>query len=203
MFSLGTSAAEPYVSIGWTSIEGAPGGGRYSPLAEINRDNVAELEVAWTYRHGDQKSGGFLPDKVNRATAFEGTPIVVDGRLIFTTPFNRVIALEPETGAKLWTFNPEIDLGAFYANMIINRGVGYWRGPEPGRCANRVFLATLDARLIALDGTTGLPCREFGEDGTVNLLAGLDPVVDPGEYNVTSPRWWWATSLWLARLSTT
>ena len=68
------SAARPSAGVGWPSTEGAPGGGRYSPLAEINRDNVAQLKIAWTYRHGDQKSGGFLPDKVNRGTAFEGTP---------------------------------------------------------------------------------------------------------------------------------
>ncbi len=86
-------AAEP-ATAGWPSTEGVPGGGRYSPLAEIHRGNVGDLEVAWTYRHGDQTSGGFLPDKVNRGTAFESTPIVVDGRLIFTTPFNRVIALD-------------------------------------------------------------------------------------------------------------
>jgi quinoprotein glucose dehydrogenase len=186
---LGVSASgtEPGNGIGWPVTEGAPGGGRYSPLAEINRSNVAQLQVAWTYRHGDVKSGGFLPDKVNRGTAFEGTPIVVDGRFIFTTPFNRVIALQPEMGTELWTFDPEIDRGGFYANMIINRGVGYWKGQGPGRCAARVFLATLDARLIALDAATGLPCADFGADGTVDLLAGLEPMVDPGEYNVTSP----------------
>ena len=79
----------------WAYTEGAPGGGRYSPLADINRANVASLRPVWTYRHGDVDDGGMLPDYVNKGTAFEATPIVVDGRLIFTTPFNRVIALDP------------------------------------------------------------------------------------------------------------
>jgi quinoprotein glucose dehydrogenase len=172
----------------WPSTEGAAGGGRYSPLVEINRDNVSHLEIAWTYRHGDKKSGGFLPDKVNRGTAFEGTPIMVDGRLIFTTPFNRVVALDPTTGEELWTFDPEIDTGEFYANMIINRGIGYWPG-NGGEvaCATRVLLATLDRRLIALDAATGQVCDGFGSSGTVDLETGIEPLVDPREYNVTSP----------------
>src|SRR5262249_15634132 len=71
----------------------------------------------------------------------------------------------------------------------VNRGVAYWRGAQPdGPCGGRrVFLGTLDARLIALDATTGQPCQGFAAHGTVDLLAGLAPMVDPWEYNVTSP----------------
>jgi quinoprotein glucose dehydrogenase len=171
----------------WPYTEGAPGGGRYSPLADIHRGNVKQLEVAWTYRHGDYREGRF-PYRINKGTSFESTPLVVDGRLVFTTPYNRVIALDPETGAELWTFDPHVDLSRFFANMIINRGVAYWRDPAAsGACSRRVFLATLDARLIALDAATGSPCRGFGAGGTLDLLAGLEPVVDPWEYNVTSP----------------
>jgi len=175
-------------AVEWAWTEGAPGGGRYSPLADINRDNVGQLRVAWTYRHGDVYDGGILPDHVNKGTSFEGTPIVVDGRLIFTTPYNRVIGLDPETGRALWTFDPHIDTARRFANMLINRGVGYWRDPAAtGPCAERVFLGTLDARLIALDAATGKPCSDFATDGTVNLLTGLTPMVDAWEYNVTSP----------------
>jgi quinoprotein glucose dehydrogenase len=180
------SSAEP-LTADWPFTEGAPGGGRYSPLTEINRENVKRLEVVWTYRHGDFGEGPF-PLRINRGTAFESTPIVVDGRLFFTTPYNRVIALDPESGAKLWTFDPKADLSRTYANMIINRGVAHWRDPErSAHCARRIFLATLDARLIALDAATGAPCPGFGDGGTVDLLAGLAPIVDGWEYNVTSP----------------
>src|SRR5437867_11148621 len=104
-------------AIEWRWTEGAPGGGRYSPLADIDRTNVASLRVAWTYRHGDFYDGGWLPDAPNKGTAFECTPIVADERLIFTTPYNRVIALNPESGRELWTYDPGIDTHRRFANM--------------------------------------------------------------------------------------
>jgi len=181
------AAAQP-LTADWAYTEGAPGGGRYSPLAEITRKNVARLRPAWTYRHGDVRDGGWRLDRINRGTAFESTPIVVDGRLIFTTPYNRVIALDPESGVELWSFDPKVDLDHPFANMIINRGVAYWRASNgEGHCQRRVFLGTLDARLIALDAGTGTPCEDFGKRGTVNLFAGLEPVADRLEYNLTSP----------------
>ncbi len=171
----------------WPYTEGAPGGGRFSPLADITRENVASLRVAWRYQHGDFWAGRF-PLRVNRGTAGESTPIVVDGRLFVTTPANRVIALDPESGRELWTFDPKLERGRTYANMWINRGVAYWRDPAAsGACAARVFLATLDARLIALDTATGKPCADFGARGTVDLLAGIAPVYDEWEFNATSP----------------
>src|SRR4030095_909460 len=125
----------------WPGTEGAPGGGRYSPLTEITRENVTELRVAWTYRHGDFWAGSF-PLPVNRGSAFESTPIVVDGRLFFPPRRNRVIALDPETGRELWTFDPKLERGRAYANMWINRGVAYWRDDAgaSGPCTQRVLL---------------------------------------------------------------
>ncbi len=171
----------------WTHTEGAPGGGRFSPLGDVTRENVARLRVAWSYEHGDFWEGAF-PLNINGGTAAESTPIVIDGRLFITTPANRVIALEPETGRELWTFDPKLERGRNYPNMWINRGVAYWRDEAAsGPCAARVFLATLDARLIALDVASGTPCSGFGANGAVDLLAGLSPVHDTWEYNVTSP----------------
>jgi quinoprotein glucose dehydrogenase len=172
----------------WPVTEGGPGGGRFSPLADVTRDNVTQLRVAWTYRHGDFWKGGF-PLEVNGGSAFESTPIMVDGRLVFTTPRNRVIALDPETGAELWTFDPKLAHGGAYANMWINRGVAYWRDASgaTGPCARRVFLGTLDARLFALDAATGTPCADFGAGGQVDLRVGIAPLYDDREYNVTSP----------------
>jgi quinoprotein glucose dehydrogenase len=181
------SVAESKQTVGWRFTEGGAGGGRYSPLADINRDNVKRLKVAWTYRHGDVRDARG-PDKPLRSTSFEATPILVEGRLIFTTPFNRAIALDPETGAELWTFDPKIDKGRRFGNMMINRGATYWRGPNAnGSCPSRVFFGTLDARLIALDVKTGKPCADFGKGGAINLLEGVEHVVDPWEYSVTSP----------------
>jgi quinoprotein glucose dehydrogenase len=179
--------ADHAITAEWPQTEGAPGGGRFSPLTDVTRENVARLRVAWTYSHGDFWEGRF-PLHVNGGTSAESTPIVVDGRLFVTTPANRVIALDPETGRELWTFDPKLERGRNYANMWINRGVAYWRDTaSSGACAARVFLATLDARLIALDAATGMPCSDFGARGAVDLLAGLSPVHDAWEYNVTSP----------------
>ena len=174
--------AEPPAVSDWPVTGGNAGGARFSKLHDIDRTNVGRLEVVWTYHHGDFYDGGWLPDYVNKGTAMETTPIVVDGRLIFTTPMNRVIALDPETGAELWTFDPKIDTHRRFANMLINRGVGYWPGEHP-----RVFLGTLDARLIALDAATGARSAEFGVNGEVDLTRGIAPLTDPWEYNVTSP----------------
>jgi quinoprotein glucose dehydrogenase len=158
---------------------------RYSPLTDIDRTTVTRLRVVWIYRHGDYRSG--WPD-IFKGTAFQSTPIVVDGRLVFTTPYNRVIALDPESGRELWTFDPRIDTGRRFANLMVNRGVAAWHGvAATGPCASRVFLATLDARLIALDVASGRPCPDFGSKGAISLLDGVEHVVDPLEYSVTSP----------------
>ncbi len=171
----------------WPYTGGDAGGARYSPLAEIDRGNVARLELAWSYRHGDYRRGGLLPDWRLSATAFEASPLVVEGRLYFPTPFNRVIALDAATGEELWSFDPEVDRALRSLNMWISRGVAWWRGDGDGPCSRRIFLGTLDARLIALDAESGRPCPDFGSGGSIDLRLDIAPLVDPWEYNVTSP----------------
>ena len=188
LFSSITLGAQPggdFAVSEWPIPAGDAGAQRYSPLTDVNRGNVSQLKVAWTYRHGDYRSG--WPDPF-KGTAFEASPIVVDNRLIFSTPFNRVIALDPETGRELWTFDPKIDKSRRFANLMVNRGVAFWRtGGREGACAKRIFLATLDARLIALDFATGQRCADFGTRGEINLLDGIEHLVDDWEFNVTSP----------------
>ena len=168
----------------WPVTEGLPGGGRYSPLADINTRNFDQLEQAWVYRYGagDYFDGRF---PFNRGTSSETTPILVGDRLIFTTPTNRVIALDPESGKELWTFDPGLDRHAWYANMWTNRGVAAWQGSSGDSCAPRVFLTTLDARLIALDARTGKRCPGFAD---VDLhQQARRPLVDGRELSITSP----------------
>ncbi len=184
-FALDAQATDDFKPSEWPVSAGNAGAQRYSPLTDINRRNVAQLKIAWTYRHGDYRSG--WPDPF-KGTAFEASPIVVDNQLVFSTPFNRVIALNPETGRELWTFDPKIDKSRRFANLMVNRGVSFWLDSRhEGRCAKRIFLATLDARLIALDFATGKRCADFGTRGEINLLAGIDHLVDDWEFNVTSP----------------
>lgn len=168
---------------GWPVTEGLPGGGRYSPLADIDRGNVDRLEQAWVYRTGDgDYFDGSFPF-YDSGTASETTPILVDGRLIFTTPTNRVIALDPESGEELWTFDPGLARNEWYA-MWTHRGVAQWHGGPDEACAPRVFLTTLDARLIALDARTGERCPGFSD---VNLREDVQPLVEPREFTLTSP----------------
>ncbi len=145
----------------WPNYGNDPGGMRYSTLSQINRENVAKLKVAWTYHTGDISAG----HDGRKRSGFETTPILIDGKLYLTTPFNRVIALDPTTGRELWSYDPRIDQSLDYGDGLINRGAATWLDPVPAAgkvCQRRIFEATLDARLIALDAVTGLPCKDFG-----------------------------------------
>ncbi|HEV2425182.1 MAG TPA: pyrroloquinoline quinone-dependent dehydrogenase [Terriglobia bacterium] len=168
----------------WPVYGHDPGGMRYSPLKEINRGNVSQLQVAWTFHTGDISNGG----NDRGRSGFECTPILVDATLYITTGFNRVIALDPATGRQLWAYDPFVDLTSGYGDGLINRGVSTWL--DPGRpagkpCHRRIFEATLDARLIALDSATGKPCQDFGENGQVSLRNV--PRYMGGWYHMTSP----------------
>jgi len=172
---------------GWPAYGNDPGGTRYSPLADVTPDNVQCLEEAWTYSTGD------LPDARGEhpsTLASEVTPILADGTLYLCTPYNRVVALDPETGAERWTFDPDIDLDGRYANQLVCRGVSTWLDAERAAgeaCRRRVFTATNDARLIALDARDGRPCADFGDGGEVDLNPGVGRQEWRGEYQVTSP----------------
>jgi quinoprotein glucose dehydrogenase len=164
----------------WPTYGGDPGGSRFSPLTEINRGNVADLRPAWIMRTGD-----YLTDRGR----FEATPILVDGTLYVSTPLGSVVALDPATGAVRWKFNGPVRFGYDDYGDFANRGVAAWTGGKSGdRCGHRIFVATVNARLIALDARTGNPCEDFGAHGTIDLTAGLKhrPAYD-WEYGVTSP----------------
>ncbi|MFL6601291.1 MAG: pyrroloquinoline quinone-dependent dehydrogenase [Steroidobacteraceae bacterium] len=165
---------------------------RHSVLSQINRGNVAKLKVAWVFHTGDISAG----DDGRKRSGFETTPILVDGRLYLTTPFNRVVALDPTTGKQLWSYDPNIDRSLDYGDGLINRGVATWLDPlatSDRLCGRRIFEATLDARLIALDAVTGMPCKDFGASGQVDLRnvpgyrhANLGEHLQ-GWYHMTSP----------------
>jgi quinoprotein glucose dehydrogenase len=178
-----TARAQSKPEAGWPNYGNDPGGTRYSSAAQIDRSNVGQLKVAWTYR-----TGAFPHDQeLDHKAAFETTPILVDGKLFLSTPFDQVIALNPETGAKMWEFDPVLEL-PYGASEVTSRGVAAWRDPAAKRgqaCALRIFIGTLDARLIALDGGTGRPCTDFGTGGEVELTTGIK-LRDPGDYQVTS-----------------
>jgi quinoprotein glucose dehydrogenase len=176
------SPASPAAPADWPCYGNDPGGSRFSPLTEINRSNVGRLKVAWTYHTGDVSDG----TKHRRKSAFETTPIMVDGTLYFSTAFNRVIALDPETGAEKWAYDPKIDLDGNYSEGLMNRGVSTWADSRDPR-RRRIFIGTIDARLICLDAATGKPCADFGAAGQIDLSRGIKNIIRKGEYEETSP----------------
>jgi quinoprotein glucose dehydrogenase len=173
----------PGIAGNWPFYAGDAGGSRYSSLDQINTANVSELKPAWEIHTGDVSDGtGGRPK-----SEFETTPIVVAGTMFLTTPFNRVLALDPETGQQKWSFDPKIDLHQHYSEGLVNRGVAFWPGHEgDGACHQRVFLATIDARLFALDAATGHPCVDFGNAGQIDLKDGIANIKRRGEYEETS-----------------
>jgi len=167
----------------WPVVGSNAGGQRFSTLAQITPQNVQALAPAWTYHVGDFSPGS----DTHGPTALQVTPLQINDTLYLCTPYNRVIALDPVTGQEKWKYDPKVDLTGVYSPLC--RGVSYWEdkqaAPESA-CSKRIYAGTLDARLIALDATTGKPCEGFGENGTVNLLHGLGEV-RKAEYSMTSP----------------
>ena len=181
-----TRSAADGGAVEWTAYGRDALGSRYAPVAEITRDNVARLAVAWTYRTGEMR-----PEyKTDEPTSLEATPLVVDGTMYLSTPLGRVIALDPETGRERWVFDPKVDRGVEYGDFA-NRGVSTWldSSAAPGSaCRRRILVATIDARLIAVDALGGKPCAGFGARGTVTLRRGLRNMPHSAdEYEETSP----------------
>jgi len=158
-------------------------GTRSSPLTQITPANVSRLAPAWTYRTGEFA-------RSEDRTRFEATPLMVDGTLYLSTPFGRAIALDPATGHERWTYDAHVDANDDFGDPA-SRGVSTWMDPQmkPGAtCRRRIYLPTLDARIIALDARTGTPCRDFGSNGVVSLRDHLrNSPFYPGEYELTSP----------------
>ena len=168
----------------WPSHAG-PGSARFTDVALISKENVQRLKPAWTFRTGDANE------------IFQNTPVLASGLLVVCSPFNKVSALDPLTGAQVWTYDPEI-ARARYPNLANCRALAQWSDSEAATqvepvgqtvnaCVNRLFMATNDARLIALDGLTGMACAEFGSGGEIDLKAGVGQLSWAQEYQVSSP----------------
>ena len=170
----------------WSAYGGTNNGTRFSTLKQITSDNVSNLEVAWTYHTGD------LRDPKDDATeyTFEATPLKVNNTLYFCTPHNEVHALNPETGAVKWKYEPTKDRSYLQQHQTC-RGVSYYEADaanatnavqpaaaanSPAICRKRIFNATTDAKLLALDADTGKLCADFGNNGIVNLRDNMGEI---------------------------
>jgi quinoprotein glucose dehydrogenase len=168
-----------FQSVDWPGVGNDPGCMRYSPLAQINRENVVRLKPVWTFHTGelDRRAGKTI----------ECTPIVVDGVMYLTTGYLRVVALDAATGNELWQFDPLKDHPFKHqpASGGVNRGCAFWSdGKSEGE--RRIIHGTSDGRLFSLDARSGKLDPSFGEAGIRDLRKEFDPELARLSYGPTS-----------------
>ncbi|PDV88400.1 membrane-bound PQQ-dependent dehydrogenase, glucose/quinate/shikimate family [Rhizobium sp. H4] len=167
----------------WHQYGRTPFGQRYSPLDQITVDNVSTLKEAWRYQTGDVKR----PDDISETT-YQVTPLKVKDTLYLCTPHNWAIALDAKTGKEKWKYDSNSGMNPNRQHQTC-RGVTYYADPDVAAgqpCAERVYLPTSDARLIALDAADGKVCTGFADQGVLHLETGMrfNPA---GYYYSTSP----------------
>lgn len=170
----------------WAHWGNTTAGNRFAALDQINKGNIGQLQVAWTFRTGD------LPESNGAGAEDQNTPLQIGDTVYTCTAYGKVFALDADTGAERWKFDPQ----GYAPNWQRCRGLGYFDASAaaaassapaaaPAACTKRLFLPTGDARLIALDAETGKPCADFGHQGTVDLKTDMGEI-KPGYYQQTS-----------------
>lgn len=171
----------------WPITGGDPGGMKYSPVSDIDRDNVGQLQEAWTWETGEERIPGprqAIPGQDVRPGSFEVTPIVVNDTMYLSTPYNRVVALDASTGEEIWSYDPKAYEWGQPPNGtgFVHRGIALWSGEGE----RRIFLNSR-WRLIALDAATGKEIASFGHKGEVDMAEHLLWPTIRLHYTQTSP----------------
>ncbi|WP_375176026.1 pyrroloquinoline quinone-dependent dehydrogenase [Pseudooceanicola sp.] len=179
------TSPQPPMEVGtdWPYWGGDAQATRYSPLDQITPENVAQLGRAFTYHTGDLPEG-----TAEGKYSPEVTPLKIGGDLVMCSAMNVLISVDAATGEENWRFDPGVPNEAIPYGATC-RGVSVYTNPDAAEgdaCATRVIQGTLDAKLVAVDLTTGAPCEDFGENGTVDLWQDIGERV-PGWYAVTAP----------------
>jgi quinoprotein glucose dehydrogenase len=166
---------------GWPFWGGDTGGTRFSPLTQITPQNVDQLKVAWVYHTHD-----FPAERKDATqTTFEANPIIDNDTLYFCSGLSRAFAIDATTGKEKWVYDSKPNLERVWSSTC--RGVAIWKSEkDEGACSKRIFMGTVDGRMVGLDATTGKPCEDFGNHGVINLNDGIGDV-EPGEMHMTSP----------------
>ncbi len=183
MLAAGAVAFQPDREQDWPFYGGDQGGTKYSPLADVNKSNVLRLQAAWEWQTREKALDQFG----TRPGNFQATPVMIDNVLYFSTPYNRVVALNADSGAELWSFDPKAyeDGQPPNGTGFVHRGVAAWRDRAAGN-ALRIFINSR-YRLICLDASTGKPVDSFGVHGSVDLSKGLIWEINKAHYTNTSP----------------
>ena len=173
---LGTLAALRAQPKDWPAYGGDPGGQRYSALTQINVKNVAKLKPAWQYAVGG--TADFASSAARAATGSEAVPVMINGVLFLPTRLKTIVALEAETGKEIWKY----DLGAVAAPL---RGVAHWPGDASHPA--QILAGTFDGKLLAINAKTGKLVPGFGNEGAVDLRAGVADKYPNAPYHMGSP----------------
>jgi hypothetical protein len=161
----------------WPFYGGDSGSTKYSPLDQINRNNVTQLKIAWSWDSPDLKKLAAAPN--TRIYTQEGTPIAIGGVLYISTALGHVVAINAQSGQTIWDYDSQsFKAGRPTNNGFLHRGVAYWTDSRQ----ERIFIGTSDAYLVALDAKTGKPIPDFGENGRVNLARAVPRAVNARNY---------------------
>ena len=181
VFTVFASAREPAAIIEWLYVGAEQAQTKYSMAGDITATNVGELQIVWQWEPNERS----LEEYGTRPGPFQATPIMVDNVLYLSTMYTRVAALDAETGAELWVFDPKAYEGGPKGagpRGFKHRGIAYWRDGDDAR----IFLNSRD-RLYAIDAATGELDTGFGESGSVLLTEGHGRPVTRFEFDQTSP----------------
>jgi len=175
--------ADAPMPVEWPYYGGDQGGTKFSRLDDINRSNVSQLSIAWEWAANEKALSQFG----TRPGSFQTTPLMIENVLYLSTPYNRVVALDAETGAERWAYDPKPyeDGQPPNGTGFVHRGVAAWRDASQHN-ALRIFINSR-YRLISLDAATGRPVDSFGEHGVVDLSRGLVWAINKKHYTNTSP----------------
>jgi quinoprotein glucose dehydrogenase len=167
----------------WPFYGGDQGGTKFSPLTDVNTSTAGRLGVAWQWAPREKA----LDEFGTRPGNFQATPLMIDNVLYLSTPYNRVVALNAETGAELWAFDPKayVDGQPPNGTGFVHRGIAAWRDAANGNKL-RIFINSR-YRLICLDASTGALVPTFGANGVVDLSRGLVWEINKTHYTNTSP----------------
>ena len=171
----------PTQETAWPSYASDAAATKFSPLTLINKSNAPHLKLAWQW---DSIDNPIIKSQCLDTAYYEATPIMVNSVLYTSTSLNQVVALDPKTGKKLWSYDPETYKNGYPPNSgFVHRGVAYWNKAKE----KYIFIGTNDGYLIALNADTGTPIKKFGDNGKVDLTQQLSREVTRDKYGVTSP----------------
>jgi quinoprotein glucose dehydrogenase len=164
----------------WYTFAGQLNAQKYATAEQITPANVGKLQTAWEFHSGDV-SDGKNPNGP-KASDWGATPLFVNDTLYVSTVFDRIFALEPDTGKVKWSFDTHIKLVDPTQGELKNRGLSYWQAETPvtgQSCQKIVYLGTMDGRIFAVDADNGQPCTGFGQNG----------ILDINQWNTVNNKW--------------